>query len=76
MDYQRGLGKIAQEKQMLTERIMRNFPHDPDHPGTYIVHVYIYIRTELIGYIIVQCIKDNARQLHTPKAASDFQGKN
>jgi hypothetical protein len=32
MDYQRGLGKIALEKQLLTERTMRNFPHDPDHP--------------------------------------------
>ena len=33
------------------------------------VHVYIYIYAqELIGYniIILQCIKDNARQMHTP----------
>ena len=33
MDYQRALGKVALEKQLLTEKTMRNFPHDPDHPG-------------------------------------------
>jgi hypothetical protein len=32
VDYQRALGKIALEKQLLTEKTMRNFPHDPDHP--------------------------------------------
>ena len=34
VDYQRALGKIALEKQLLTEKTMRNFPHDPDHPGS------------------------------------------
>lgn len=33
-DYKRGLSKISREKEIVTQKTIRDFPHDPDHPGT------------------------------------------
>ncbi len=32
-DYHRGLEKVGREKHLMAEQAIREFPHDPDHPG-------------------------------------------
>ena len=33
LDYKRGVAKLGQEKHMLAQQAIQDFPHDPDHPG-------------------------------------------
>ena len=39
--------RAHREKAIKIEQVMRNYPHDPDHPGIYIVQATLYPRAKI-----------------------------